>query len=45
MIANNKVVSLHYVLKEGVKEGNLIEETTGAEPMVFMMHQEIFYLI
>ncbi len=36
MIANNKVVSLHYVLKEGTKESNVIEETTGAEPMVFI---------
>ena len=36
MIAKNKVVSLHYILKEGTKEGKVIEETTGQEPMVFL---------
>jgi len=36
MIAKNKVVSLHYVLKEGTKEGEVIEETAGEEPMVFL---------
>ncbi|OYT12193.1 MAG: peptidylprolyl isomerase [Bacteroidetes bacterium 4572_112] len=36
MIAKNKVVSLHYVLKEGTKEGEVIEETAGQEPMVFL---------
>lgn len=36
MIANNKVVSLHYVLKEGSKEAEIIEETTGQDPMVFL---------
>ena len=36
MIAKDKVVSLHYILKEGTKEANVIEETTGQEPMVFL---------
>ncbi len=36
MISENKVVSLHYVLKEASKEGQIIEETTGAAPMVFL---------
>jgi len=36
MITKNKVVSLHYILKEGTKEANIIEETTGQDPMVFL---------
>jgi FKBP-type peptidyl-prolyl cis-trans isomerase SlyD len=36
MISKNKVVSLNYRLKRDNKEGELIEETFGAEPMVFL---------
>ena len=36
MISQNKVVSLNYRLKKGSATGELIEETHGAEPMVFL---------
>jgi FKBP-type peptidyl-prolyl cis-trans isomerase SlyD len=36
MISKDKVVSIHYRLKEGSKEGQLIEETFGKDPMVFL---------
>ena len=36
MIAANKVVSLNYRLKENNAEGKLIEETYGANPLVFI---------
>lgn len=36
MIENNKVVTLNYTLKEGTPEGNLIEETYSANPLVFL---------
>lgn len=35
-IAPNKVVSVHYTLTEGHAEGNLVETTTGGEPMAFI---------
>ncbi len=36
MIVKNNVVSLHYRLKRGAKDGELIEETFGKDPMVFL---------
>lgn len=36
MIAKDNVVSLHYKLKKGTKDGELIEETFGKDPMVFL---------
>ena len=36
VIDKNKVVTLHYKLQEGSAEGNLIEETHGKEPLVFL---------
>lgn len=36
MISKDKVVSLNYKLKKGDKSGELIEETYGSEPMVFL---------
>lgn len=36
VIDKNKVVTLHYKLQEGSSKGNLIEETHGKEPLVFM---------
>ena len=36
VIEKNKVVTLHYKLQEGSSEGNLIEETHGKEPLVFL---------
>lgn len=36
VIDKNKVVTLHYKLQEGSAEGNLIEETTGKDPLVFL---------
>lgn len=35
-IQQNTVVSLHYRLREGSAEGELIEETFGAEPLTFI---------
>ncbi|MBK8701695.1 MAG: peptidylprolyl isomerase [Saprospiraceae bacterium] len=35
-IQQNAVVSLHYALKEGSAEGELIEETFGGEPLQFI---------
>ena len=35
-IKQNTVVSLHYRLREGSSEGELIEETFGAEPLQFI---------
>ena len=35
-IEKNKVVSLHYRLQENDKEGDLIEETFGSDPLVFL---------
>ncbi|MCB0560074.1 MAG: FKBP-type peptidyl-prolyl cis-trans isomerase [Lewinellaceae bacterium] len=36
VIDKNKVVTLHYKLQEGSAEGNLIEETHGKDPLVFL---------
>ncbi len=36
MITNNKVVSLHYRLKKTNKDGEIVEETFGTEPLVFL---------
>jgi FKBP-type peptidyl-prolyl cis-trans isomerase SlyD len=36
MISENKVVSLHYRLKDSNKEGDIIEETFGDKPLVFI---------
>jgi len=36
MIAKENVVSLHYRLKKGNKDGELVEETFGKQPMVFI---------
>lgn len=36
VIEKNKVVTLHYKLQEGSLEGNLIEETHGKDPLVFL---------
>jgi FKBP-type peptidyl-prolyl cis-trans isomerase SlyD len=35
-IQPNTVVSLHYSLKEGSENGELIEETFGSEPLVYL---------
>jgi FKBP-type peptidyl-prolyl cis-trans isomerase SlyD len=35
-IEKNRVVSLHYKLKEGSEEGNLVEETFGGDPLLFL---------
>ena len=35
-IANNTVVSLHYRLQESDESGELVEETFGSEPLVFL---------
>ena len=35
-VGNNKVVSLHYRLQIDNAEGELVEETFGSEPLVFM---------
>lgn len=35
-IGKHTVVTLHYKLQEGTPSGNLIEETTGGEPLVFL---------
>lgn len=36
VIESNKVVSVHYTLTEGTAEGQLVESTTGGEPLVFI---------
>jgi FKBP-type peptidyl-prolyl cis-trans isomerase SlyD len=36
VIAQNKVVTLHYSLRESGKDGDLIEETYGEEPLVYL---------
>jgi len=36
MISKNNVVSLHYRLKKGNKDGELVEETFGKQAMVFI---------
>lgn len=36
MISKNKVVSLNYRLRKDDKSGELIEETHGSEPMIFL---------
>ena len=36
VIEDNKVVSVHYTLQESTAEGQLIESTKGAEPLVFI---------
>ena len=36
IIANNKVVSVHYTLTEGTADGQLVETTNGGEPLVFI---------
>ncbi len=36
MIAENMVVSLHYTLKKGTKQGDVVENTFGQEPLVFI---------
>ena len=36
MVEKNKVVSLHYRLRKDNKDGELIEETYNADPMVFL---------
>ncbi len=36
MITKNKVVSLNYRLRKNNENGELVEETFGAEPMVFL---------
>ncbi|MCB0553708.1 MAG: FKBP-type peptidyl-prolyl cis-trans isomerase [Phaeodactylibacter sp.] len=35
-ISNNKVVTLHYKLQEGDATGELVEETFGSDPLVFL---------
>ncbi len=35
-ISKNKVVTLHYTLKEGAEDGSLIEETFGGTPISFI---------
>lgn len=35
-IAKHTVVTLHYKLQEGSAQGDLIEETTGGDPLVFL---------
>ena len=35
-IQQNTVVSLHYSLRDGSAEGELIEETFGGEPLTFI---------
>ena len=35
-IAQNKVVAVHYTLNEGTAEGQLVESTTGGEPLAFI---------
>ncbi len=36
IIGKNKVVSVHYRLQESDPEGDLVEETFGSEPLVFL---------
>ncbi|MCB0520505.1 MAG: peptidylprolyl isomerase [Saprospiraceae bacterium] len=36
VIEKNKVVSLHYRLQEDDAQGNLVEETFGSSPLVFL---------
>ena len=36
MITKENVVSLHYRLRKGNKDGELVEETFGKQPMVFI---------
>jgi FKBP-type peptidyl-prolyl cis-trans isomerase SlyD len=36
VISDNKVVTLHYSLRESGKDGDLIEETFGEEPLVYL---------
>ncbi|MEY3053457.1 MAG: hypothetical protein RLY31_3242 [Bacteroidota bacterium] len=36
IIGKNKVISVHYRLQEGDSEGDLVEETFGSEPLVFL---------
>jgi FKBP-type peptidyl-prolyl cis-trans isomerase SlyD len=35
-ITNNKVVTVHYILRENDEKGELIEETFGEEPLVYI---------
>jgi FKBP-type peptidyl-prolyl cis-trans isomerase SlyD len=35
-ISKNKVVTLHYTLKEGAEDGPMIEETLGQSPLSFI---------
>lgn len=35
-ISKNKVVTLHYTLREGAEDGSMIEETLGAKPLSFI---------
>ncbi len=35
-ISTNKVVTLHYVLREDQERGDLIEETYGADPLTYI---------
>ncbi len=35
-IEQNKVVAVHYTLNEGTAEGQLVESTTGGEPLAFI---------
>jgi len=35
-IEQNKVVVVHYTLNEGTPEGQLVESTTGSEPLAFI---------
>ncbi len=36
VIESNKVVTVHYTLTEGTADGQLVESTTGGEPLVFI---------
>jgi len=36
VIEPNKVVSVHYTLTEGTADGQLVESTTGGEPLAFI---------
>jgi FKBP-type peptidyl-prolyl cis-trans isomerase SlyD len=36
IITQNSVVTLHYILRESGKDGDLIEETFGDEPLVYL---------
>jgi FKBP-type peptidyl-prolyl cis-trans isomerase SlyD len=35
-ISNEKVVTVHYILRENDEKGELIEETYGADPLVYI---------